>query len=71
MGLMAFNSFTWSSDKKGNYNKMTYFLSQTPTTVIPILELCCANYDTWKDQYATDLDFQNIWGALHRPMEIN
>ena len=33
--------------------------------------MCCANYDTWKDQYAIDQNFQEIWVALHSPMVVN
>ena len=57
--------------KKGTSNKMVDLLSQPPTTVLSILEVRCTNYDTWKDQYATDLEFQKICIDLHRPTEIN
>ena len=38
--------------KKGASNKMVDLLSRPPTPVLPILEVRCANYDTWKDEYA-------------------
>jgi hypothetical protein len=50
---------------------MVDLLSRPPTPVLPILEVHCANYDTWKDQYATDQDFQEIWVALHSPTVVN
>jgi hypothetical protein len=50
---------------------MVDLLSQPPTPVLLILEVRCATYDTWKDQYATDLDFREIWGALQTPTVIN
>ena len=50
---------------------MVDLLSQPSTPVLSILEMCCATYDTWKDQYAIDPDFQDIWGALQTPTVIN
>ena len=50
---------------------MADLLSRLPTLVLPILEVRCANYDTWKGQYATDQDFQEIWVALHSPTVVN
>jgi hypothetical protein len=50
---------------------MDDLLSRTPTPVLPILEVRCANYDTWKDQYATDHDFQEICVALNSPTVVN
>jgi len=50
---------------------MVDLLSRPPTPILPILEVRCANYDTWKDQYAMDQDFQEIWYALHSPMVVN
>ena len=57
--------------KKGTLNKLADLLNRSPTIVLSILEVRCTNYDTWKDQYATDSEFQKIWIALHRPTEIN
>jgi hypothetical protein len=50
---------------------MAYLLSQPPTLVLSILEVRCATYDTWKDQYDTELDFRDIWEALQSPTVIN
>ena len=57
--------------KKGTYNKMVYLLSGPPMPILPILEVRCANYDLWKAQYATDLDFHEVWVSLHNPTVIN
>ena len=43
--------------KKGTSNKMVDLLSQPPTPVLSILEVRCATYDTWKDQYSIDTNF--------------
>ena len=50
---------------------MVDFLSRSPTPVLPILEVHCANYDTWEDQYAIEQDFREIWVALCSPMVVN
>jgi hypothetical protein len=50
---------------------MVDLLSRPPTLVLSILEVCYATYDTWKDKYATDPDFREIWGALQTPTVIN
>jgi hypothetical protein len=57
--------------KKGTSNKMVDLLSRPPTPVLFILEVCCATYDTWKDQYATNLDFRESWESLQSPTVIN
>jgi hypothetical protein len=36
-----------------------------------ILEVCCATYDAWKDMYATDPCFSEVWHALQQPTVIN
>ena len=50
---------------------MADLLNRPPTLVLPFLEVRCANYDTWKDQYATDQNFQEIWVSLHSPTVFN
>jgi hypothetical protein len=50
---------------------MDDFLSRPPTPFLSILEVRYATYDTWKDQYATDTEFQEIWEALQSPTMIN
>jgi hypothetical protein len=57
--------------KKGTSNKMDDLLSQPPTPVLSILEVRCETYDTWKDQYATEPNFREIWEALQSPIVIN
>ena len=44
--------------KKGSSNKMADFLSRPPTTSLEILEVRCASFDNWKEQYVIDPDFQ-------------
>ena len=50
---------------------MDGLLSQPPTPVLSILEVRCATYETWKDQYATDPDFREILEDLQSPRVIN
>ena len=50
---------------------MVDLLSRPPTTVLPILQVRCATYETWKEQYQTDPDFQNIWSAVQNPTVTN
>ena len=50
--------------KKGTSNKMANLLSRPPAQVLHILEVSCAAYDAWKDMYATDLVFSEIWDAM-------
>jgi hypothetical protein len=50
---------------------MDDLLSRPPTQVLHILVVCCATYDAWKDMYATDPCFGEIWGALQQPTIIN
>ena len=50
---------------------MDDFLSQPPTPVLYILEVRCATYDTWKDQYAIDPEFQEIWESFQSSAVIN
>ena len=57
--------------KKGTSNKMADLLSRPPAQVLHILEVRCATYDAWKDMYATDLAFGEIWEALQHPTVIN
>ena len=46
--------------KKGSSNKMADFLSIPPTTSLAILEVRCASFDNWKEQYVTDSDFRRL-----------
>jgi hypothetical protein len=46
---------------------MVDFLSRPPTLVLSILEEYYATYDTWKDEYAIDPNFQEIWVELQLP----
>ncbi len=57
--------------KKGTSNKMVDLLSRPPAPVLHILEVRCAAYDAWKDMYATDPVFGEIWEALQHPTVIN
>ena len=57
--------------KKGTTNRMADLLSRPPTTVLPILQVRCATYETCKEQYQIDPDFKNIWNAMHNPTVIN
>ena len=50
---------------------MADLLSIPPTTVLPILQVRCATYETWKEQYQIDTDFKNIWHAVQNPTVIN
>jgi hypothetical protein len=50
---------------------MVDFLCQPPTPVISILEVHCATYDRWKDQYATDPKFREIWESFQSSAVIN
>ena len=55
----------------GTSNKVVDLLGRTPNPVLPILEVHFANYDSQKDHYAIDKDFQEIWVSLHGPTVIN
>lgn len=57
--------------KKGSSNKMADFLSRPPPTSLAILEIRCANFDHWKEQYVTDPDFQETWTALQNSTVVN
>jgi hypothetical protein len=57
--------------KKGTSNKMDDLLSRPPTPFLSILEVSCSTYETWKYQYATDTNFQEIWEALQSPTVRN
>ena len=50
---------------------MVDLLSRQPSNVLPILQVRYATYQTWKDQYQTDQDFREIWGAVHNPIVTN
>jgi hypothetical protein len=50
---------------------MVDLLSWPPTRVFQILEVRCASYGIWKELYAKDPQFGEIWAALHQPTMVN
>lgn len=52
-------------------NKMVDLLSCSQLQVLHILEVRCASYDSWKEEYESDTNFREIWATLQNPMVIN
>lgn len=50
---------------------MVDLLSLPPTQVLHILKVWCATFYAWKDMYATNLVFSEIWEASKQPTIIN